>query len=335
MDTIFEDIVDIQCWQTIQDNFSNALWISLRTINPRGIFLTHPSGPARISRKLLQDTIEKSFDEQLHHTLLPFEINWKEGIRCYDNFYIFIIPLKVSNETIAYIIVGPVIVGKRHSPQHYRELAKTFSVDEGKFLDAIRDIKTFSFHGINLVLELIHKVASSLCQMGYQDMKLKMASVEIPPLVEKVYAECIEKLLNAFLEITFTCSRADRGSLMLFDEDTNELYIKIAKGLKQEIIDNVRLKMGEGLAGLAAKEEKTLVIDKHMRDKRILSRLHNPALKQSLLIPLKVKQKIFGILNLGAEKEEASRFSSEEITRIDKLTELVETTISNLPERTF
>ena len=318
----FDDIIDHQRWQVIQDYFAEVLGIPLRTVNNKGLLVTRPSKPGLCCPEILNTSIEKNLDELLSWALDGPKQNWKEGTNLCANFYDFSIPLKVGKERIASVIAGPVIVGNRLPSQKYQEIAITLNVDAEKFLNAVRDLKSFSFHGIKLVLELIHEVGCSLCEKGYQKMQALKASAGL--------TEYTEKLLKALLETAFSYSRADRGSLMLFDETKNELYIKMAKGLRQDIIDRTRLKVGEGLAGIAAEEEKVMVIDRNVRDRRIQRRLNNPELKQSLIIPLKVKKKLFGVLNLGSFKESLPRFSAQDIENIDNLTKLVEATLSNI-----
>ena len=57
---------------------------------------------------------------------------------------------------------------------------------------------------------------------------------------------------------------------MLLNEETGELFIKISRGIKKDIIKNTRLKIGEGIAGLAAQEERfyCLMIKSRMNESK-------------------------------------------------------------------
>ena len=48
---------------------------------------------------------------------------------------------------------------------------------------------------------------------------------------------------------------ADVCSIYIYDEATNELVLKATKGLKPESVDNVRMKPGEGMVGMAMKDK--------------------------------------------------------------------------------
>jgi phosphotransferase system enzyme I (PtsP) len=52
--------------------------------------------------------------------------------------------------------------------------------------------------------------------------------------------------------------RADVCSIYLYDEEREELILKATKGLNPDSIENVRLKLGEGIAGFALKEPMTI-----------------------------------------------------------------------------
>ena len=107
--------------------------------------------------------------------------------------------------------------------------------------------------------------------------------------------------------------------------------IKMAKGLTKEIIAKGRLKIGEGLAGVVAQDKKPLFLHENIKDKKIRSRLHNPELKYSILIPIKVREKLLGVLNVGTSRVDTEKFTSRNVNTIDMLTQLVETTLSGLP----
>ena len=64
----------------------------------------------------------------------------------------------------------------------------------------------------------------------------------------------LENFLKRTVEMVAEHMQADVCSIYLYQEDTGELVLKATKGLKQGAVGTVRLKMGEGLTGLAVKE---------------------------------------------------------------------------------
>lgn len=108
----------------------------------------------------------------------------------------------------------------------------------------------------------------------------------------------VDRLFNLIVQTVSLETKADRVSLMLLDEATQELTIKAAVGLPQDIIANATEKIGEGIAGSVAKTGKPLILD----DGRKLSQPLKKAMRQTgvlsaLCVPLMVKGKVIGILN--------------------------------------
>ena len=116
---------------------------------------------------------------------------------------------------------------------------------------------------------------------------------------------------------------------MLVNEETGELYIKIAKGLKKDIIKNTRLKVGEGIAGLALKERRFLLLDDKLTDKRIKSRLKRPKIKSAVVAPLTIKDEPLGVMNIGTFRP-AVKITPAKIETLQRLIELTESTLADL-----
>jgi diguanylate cyclase (GGDEF)-like protein len=92
---------------------------------------------------------------------------------------------------------------------------------------------------------------------------------------------------------------AERGSLLLFDEQLNELTIKAAVGLRAEVAATTRIRLGEGVAGTALKEERPLVV----RDIEALGHTPAPAerrykTKSFISYPITLGGRKVGVLNI-------------------------------------
>lgn len=106
---------------------------------------------------------------------------------------------------------------------------------------------------------------------------------------------CLELLLISVLKTL----EADMGSVMLLDEESGELTIKAAQGLSEWIIKETRLKLGEGIAGWVAKEGEPLIVNDVSEDKRFRATVKREELCSALCVPLKIKGKVIGVLNVG------------------------------------
>ncbi|MDP8229659.1 MAG: GAF domain-containing sensor histidine kinase [Candidatus Gorgyraea atricola] len=97
----------------------------------------------------------------------------------------------------------------------------------------------------------------------------------------------------------------ERGSLMLLDKENQELSIRAAKGLNENIIKKAKTKVGEGVSGWVAKNKEPLLIKDIARDKRFRRRskgYHNNSL---LSVPLVANNELLGVINVNnkASKE--------------------------------
>ena len=59
-------------------------------------------------------------------------------------------------------------------------------------------------------------------------------------------------ILDLMLGVILDVMRAERGSIMLLDGKTQELTIRSAQGLKNEIIKKARVRLGSGVSGKVA-----------------------------------------------------------------------------------
>ena len=75
----------------------------------------------------------------------------------------------------------------------------------------------------------------------------------------------LNELLTVVLARISDLMDAERSTLYLLDEDTGELWSKVAQG---ELVHEIRLKVGEGLAGSVAKTGKPLNLKDAYQDVR-------------------------------------------------------------------
>ena len=63
------------------------------------------------------------------------------------------------------------------------------------------------------------------------------------------------------LDVALKMTNTECGSIMVVDQEKQgDLTIKVSRGLNEERVKNTRVRIGEGIAGLAAKENKPFVI---------------------------------------------------------------------------
>lgn len=98
-----------------------------------------------------------------------------------------------------------------------------------------------------------------------------------------------------------------RGSIMVFDEQNKELKIVASRGISREVVENTHIKRGEGIAGRAFEKGETIFVTDPSMNPQYKGFLgYQEQSEPFISIPLKVKEKPFGVLNIHLSKERPS-----------------------------
>jgi len=109
----------------------------------------------------------------------------------------------------------------------------------------------------------------------------------------------LDELLNQVVHVAKRETKADRVSLMLLDEASGELIIEASVGLHRVLATEARGKIGEGIAGLVVKRKEPLLLNEETPiDPRIREAMRGEV-SSALCVPLKVKDRVIGVLNLA------------------------------------
>jgi diguanylate cyclase (GGDEF)-like protein len=111
----------------------------------------------------------------------------------------------------------------------------------------------------------------------------------------------LDSILQTIMEKMAEYFQPDTWSLLMVDEQKAELYFAIAIGSASESLKNVRLKVGEGIAGHVAKFGEKLVVPDVRADKRFAKRIDEMTQweTQSIIcMPLRSKLRVLGVIQL-------------------------------------
>ncbi len=105
------------------------------------------------------------------------------------------------------------------------------------------------------------------------------------------------KLIDFIVLKTSQVLEAEQCSVMLLDEDTQELCIKGHSGLDENIVKNDRLKMGMPIAGQVAEKGEAVLVTDIESDSRF-ARESRPSYKSKsfLIAPLKLDRQLLGVI---------------------------------------
>jgi len=109
----------------------------------------------------------------------------------------------------------------------------------------------------------------------------------------------LDRLLKVIMSQAKRVVNAEASSLMLLDEAKKELFFDVTVGGKGEKLRQMRLKLGQGIAGWVAREGKPLVVANARRDSRFLRKADEITkfrTKSILCVPLRIKERIIGVI---------------------------------------
>ena len=124
---------------------------------------------------------------------------------------------------------------------------------------------------------------------------------------------------------------AEAGSLLLIDEEKQELFFEVALGKQGEQIREIRLSMGEGIAGWVASTGKPLILDDVQSDTRFSRRADEKSsfkTRNMICVPVKIHEKVIGVLQ-AMNKANNERFTQWDLEDFQSLSDQVGIAIEN------
>src|SRR5215467_9502411 len=118
----------------------------------------------------------------------------------------------------------------------------------------------------------------------------------------------LDEVLQQILIIARDYFHLPNVSILLLDKERNELYVRSQIGWDQKS-DDVRVSMGMGLIGTAAKEKRPIYVPDVTKDPRYLPCSKKTA--SELAIPLMVRDEVVGVLD--CQSENLNHFDAETI----------------------
>jgi diguanylate cyclase (GGDEF)-like protein len=125
-----------------------------------------------------------------------------------------------------------------------------------------------------------------------------------------------EALLQAILDKSADLLKAEQGSLMLLDQETDDLLVEAKRGNIVSIMDTIRINRGEGIAGKVAERGEALLVENLEHDPRVKQKNRKQYKTRSFVsVPIKIDDRIIGVLNLS-DKTSGEVFDQEDLRLI-------------------
>jgi diguanylate cyclase (GGDEF)-like protein len=111
----------------------------------------------------------------------------------------------------------------------------------------------------------------------------------------------LDQVLRTIMEKINEVLQPDTWSLLLMDPDKQELYFQIATGQGAEALRDVRIKLGQGLAGWVAQSGEAVVVPDTSKDSRFFGQVDERtqlATKSIVAVPVRFRDQCLGVIEL-------------------------------------
>ena len=310
------ELIERDKWSDILQRFIEVLRINIVIVDFEGNILLHPASDRYGSKLLANSMLGLDFSNKPNNTLAKFKRHgsYLEFESELDLRY-FAIPLTIeTDEILAYMIVGPVILNRRLEDFDYEAMCKTLKLNFHDIKDLINEIRVLSFVTMKSILDLLSEVSRYNVQLIFEKQKLhkmrfqkEILPKDLSDAAQDIFSTiCLDELLVTLLDVALDMAKAECGSIMVLDKEANELVIKVSRGIEKDVVINTRLKVGEGIAGLAVQEKTPYLLMGKQGENRIKHLLKRPEIKHALIMPLGTEKTIFGVLNLHTKKSQTA-----------------------------
>lgn len=156
-------------------------------------------------------------------------------------------------------------------------------------------------------------------------MQLFDVSLEVNSTIQK------QDLLIKIMETSSRIMNAEASSVILVDEEKGELFFDLALGEKGDEVREIRLKIGEGIAGWVAETGQSVKIEDAAQDERwsskVAKRVEYPT-RSILCVPLASKGKIIGVLQV-LNKRDFAHFTDRDLQLLESIASPIAASLEN------
>jgi signal transduction histidine kinase/HD-GYP domain-containing protein (c-di-GMP phosphodiesterase class II) len=135
--------------------------------------------------------------------------------------------------------------------------------------------------------------------------------------------EQLHEMLELIVRMIAELLAAKRVSLMLLDKDRSELFIKMSFGIEEWVVENTRVRLGEGIAGRVAASGEPLLIA-NIEENEYFTAPNAPQYETSSLlsVPLRVHGVVVGVINVN-NKTSGQPFDTDDLNLLISFSERI------------
>lgn len=147
-------------------------------------------------------------------------------------------------------------------------------------------------HQLGMVMENARLYFEAAKRVGQFSTLMELSTVLNSTLQ---FSEVLKRTVEAATHLM----ECEVGSLLLLNEECDELVFEVALGERGREVKEIRLKVGEGIGGWVAKTGKSTIVNDARRDPRFLRRVDvrtHFVTRNMICVPVKSRDRIIGVL---------------------------------------
>lgn len=137
------------------------------------------------------------------------------------------------------------------------------------------------------------------------DLKIEPLLLEVADVVNTTLD--LDTTLRRVAELVRKVIDYEIFAILLVNEKAQDLRIRFQVGYAREIAERIKVKIGEGITGMAAQKREAILVNDVSQHPEYISVVEG--VHSELAVPLIIKNRVIGVLNL--ETQEAGRFTEE------------------------
>ena len=138
----------------------------------------------------------------------------------------------------------------------------------------------------------------------------------------------LQRKLDKILSLALNMLKADRASIMLPNEKAGIFIIASSIGLEKELAEPRPQKIGEGVAGWVFENKTPLILSGRVEDNRFKNFIKKTTeINSAISLPIKLKGKVIGILNLSYMKGTERAFTERDMRILSLFSRFMSTSI--------
>ena len=221
------DLIDIKFLQEFQDTFAEIMDVASVTVDNNGP-ITKPSKFTDFCSKHTTG-IEIGFQKWDECCLKWGKLAAEKGkpvvYTCDTGLTDFVVPIMVEGKHVGSILGGQVLT-EEPNEEHFRQIARTLTIDEDEYIDALQKFKIIPIEKVEAVAHLLFLVANGISEISHKHLEL-VEKDKIDNLY-KLIMETIRGSLDvdatkqAIVEIVGKALNADRCFIIEYDKVSDE-----------------------------------------------------------------------------------------------------------------